>query len=146
MKSVKHKSKLNGAVFTPPYLANIILDMAGYTGNVLKKHVMDNSCGDGAFLILAVQRYCETFLKQFQNAAELKNQLETYFHGIDNDSDSVKQCIANLNAAAKNYGVENVHWDVSCADTLKVTKYNGLMDFVVGNPPLHPRAQSGGFV
>lgn len=43
--------KNRGQVYTPKYLVNIILDIGGYSGKkILKKHVIDNSCGNGAFL------------------------------------------------------------------------------------------------
>ena len=48
----KHK----GRVYTPEYIVKIILDMSHYTDNVLEKHVIDNSCGDGAFLCEIVNR------------------------------------------------------------------------------------------
>lgn len=48
--------KHSGQVFTPDYLVRDILDTAGYSGpSVLRRHFMDNSCGDGAFLVEAVR-------------------------------------------------------------------------------------------
>ena len=43
--------KNNGQVFTPDYIVDKILDMACYYDkNILKKDIIDNSCGSGAFL------------------------------------------------------------------------------------------------
>ena len=43
--------KSKGRVYTPDYIVNNILDMANYFGdNIFEKHVIDNSCGDGAFI------------------------------------------------------------------------------------------------
>ena len=54
-RSVKH----SGQVFTPGFLVRNMLDYAGYVcGNILEKHIIDNSCGAGAFLCEAVARYC----------------------------------------------------------------------------------------
>ena len=52
--------KANGRVYTPDYIVKNLLDLAGYyEENILKKHVVDNSCGDGAFLVEIVDRYCK---------------------------------------------------------------------------------------
>ena len=55
-----NKEKRLGQIFTPQYLVEDILDFAGYSNsdNILGKHVIDNSCGDGAFLSEIVHRYC----------------------------------------------------------------------------------------
>ncbi|MCD8205287.1 MAG: hypothetical protein LUD29_01545 [Clostridia bacterium] len=47
----KTSTKLCGAVYTSKHIVENILDLSGYRDEgVLKKHVIDNSCGDGAFL------------------------------------------------------------------------------------------------
>ena len=46
--------KQHGRVYTPDYLVRLILDYGGYYGaGLLEKHIIDNSCGDGAFLSFA---------------------------------------------------------------------------------------------
>ena len=71
--------KQHGRVYTPDYLVKVILDFGGYDNlAILKKHVIDNSCGDGAFLQEIVKRYCSTFLENYQDLNELKNDLETF--------------------------------------------------------------------
>ena len=48
-------TKRNGQVFTPRYIVEMMLDFCGYKDtNILCKHLMDNSCGDGAFLCSSV--------------------------------------------------------------------------------------------
>ena len=48
---MSNKIKEQGKVYTPDYIVKNILNLAGYKGNnILQKHVIDNSCGDGAFL------------------------------------------------------------------------------------------------
>lgn len=135
-----NRIKEKGVVYTPDYIVRIILDQSGYKGRqILKKHVIDNSCGDGAFLIEIVKRYVETFLEingsNLFLLMELKNDLETYIHGIELDGYEVLKCINNLNNITKSYGLENIHWDINQGDTLKTDKYNKKMDFVLGNPP-----------
>ena len=129
--------KNEGRVFTPRRIVDNMLDFMGYHGDaILKKHVMENSCGRGAFLVEIVERYATAFLKR-KNASlpALAADLETYVHGIEKDAENVKNCIENLNAVAKRLNI-SVNWDVVNADTLDVCgDYKGKMDYVVGNPP-----------
>lgn len=129
--------KTKGRVYTPGYLVKSILDLAHYNGaNILGKHVMENSCGDGAFLCEIVDRYCANALKNHIALDDLAIQLETYIHGIEIDPIEHEKCLKNMHLITKKYGIiSDIKWDVICADTLKVDKYNGKMDFVLGNPP-----------
>ena len=133
----KTAKKSKGRVYTPNYIVNNILDMAHYFGdNIIKKHVIDNSCGDGAFLCSIVNRYCEASFERGASTDNLKNDLEKYVHGIEIDPVEHKKCLDNVNKVVAKYGIKsNVSWDIICADTLSTNKYDGKMDFVLGNPP-----------
>ena len=50
MKEFKRtEEKNNGRYYTPSDTVRFILDTANYCGdNILQKHIIDNSCGDGA--------------------------------------------------------------------------------------------------
>lgn len=137
MKAKKITStKSNGRIYTPDYIVDNILDLSGYTQhNVIQKHVIDNSCGDGAFLLKIVERYCKQALIEKYNLIQLKSDLETYIHGIEIDSIECQKCINNVSEIAKQFGVENVNWDIKCENTLEVSRFNGRMDYVLGNPP-----------
>lgn len=129
-------SKANGRIYTPEYIVDIILDLAGYIQeNILHKHIIDNSCGDGAFLVKVVERYCLQALSVNASLTEIKQDLEKYIHGIEIDEIECKKSITRVSAVAEKYGVEHVNWDIQCANTLEIDNYNGKMDFVVGNPP-----------
>ena len=128
--------KQHGRVYTPNYLVKVILDFGGYDKpTILKKHVIDNSCGDGAFLTEIVRRYCAFFLTQKQDLSKLKHELETYIHGIELDAVECDKCILNLNKVVEEYGISKLKWDITNADTLTVDRFNAKMDYVVGNPP-----------
>ena len=93
--------KQHGRVYTPDYLVKLILDFGGYDKpNLLRKHVIDNSCGDGAFLKEVVKRYCSTFLERSTDLFKLKSDLETYIHGIELDAEECASCIQNLDEIA----------------------------------------------
>lgn len=128
--------KLNGRFYTPEFIVNNVLDLSSYHGRtILKKHAIDNSCGDGAFLVAIVNRYCNEFLKVGNDLQILSEELSTYIHGIEISETESKKCIENLNSVVRQYGINSVNWDINCADTLMIDKYNGKMDFVLGNPP-----------
>lgn len=125
--SVKHY----GRVYTPDWLVRQILDFGGYKGtSIIGKHVIDNSCGDGAFLREIVTRYCDVY-----KGNDLKRHLQTFIHGVEIDHVERDKCVRELCLLAERYGATDVKWDVMCADALTVDKYNDEMDYVFGNPP-----------
>lgn len=131
-------SKSHGRIYTPDYLVKTILDYAGYNTpeNILTKHVIDNSCGDGAFLTEIVKRYTEAFAQSPVPSTEtLKQHLETYIHGIEIDRQECLKCRENLDQLVAKFGIDKVKWDIICADTLTVHKFDGKIDYIVGNPP-----------
>lgn len=129
--------KHSGQVFTPDYLVADILDFCGYVESprILGKHIIDNSCGEGAFLCEIVGRYCRAFRAGNDDIALLKDELQTYIHGIEIDAGTYERCIENLNLVALKFGVTDVDWDIIEGNALKIKIYDGAMDFVVGNPP-----------
>lgn len=130
------ESKSHGRIYTPLFIVNNILDLSGYIGErIPQKHVIDNSCGDGAFLAEIVRRYCEEFFKHSNNKEIIKKELESFVHGIEIDKVECEKCIENVSSIAQSFGITDVKWDINCANTLEVNRYNGKMDFVIGNPP-----------
>lgn len=131
-----HTTKNNGQVFTPPAIVQMMLDHCNYQGcRILKKHIIDNSCGEGAFLCEAVKRYCTIALESGLSLQEVKKDLETYVHGIEILPKTHHSCINNLNKIATSFELEDVQWDIKNEDALSITEYNGQMDYVAGNPP-----------
>lgn len=131
------KEKYIGQVFTPDFIVCEMLDYADYlVGNdILDKHIIDNSCGNGAFLLQIVERYIQSGLNSKISNNSIIKGLETFIHGIDNDNFAIESCVENLNNLVATYGFENINWDIHHNNTLKVKDYDGKMDFVVGNPP-----------
>lgn len=133
----QHRVKNMGGVYTPFSIVQKMLDYLAFNGtDILSKHIMENSCGDGAFLSEIVRRYCDAFVSIANNdLSRLKHDLETYIHGIELDKTECTKCIKRLDTIALQYGIQNVVWDVMNEDALTVNKYDNKMDFVVGNPP-----------
>ncbi|MEK7664677.1 MAG: N-6 DNA methylase [Patescibacteria group bacterium] len=142
---IKSSVKNQGRIYTPRFIVENILDLASYKDDILKKNIIDNSCGDGAFLKEIVNRYCKVFLSQNENLEELRNQLQKYIHGIEIEGEEAEKCIQNLNEEVRKFGILDIKWDITCADTLDVKIFDGKMDFIVGNPPyvrVHNLAES----
>lgn len=137
LQQAKQNNKELGQVFTPSYIVCSMLNEIHYvvSEHILKKHIIDNSCGNGAFLIEIVYRYIQGSINNDVPKDEIKNDLERYIHGIDNDEMLVNDCINNLNETLTIYGIEKVNWDIRYGNTLKIHDYDGWMDYVVGNPP-----------
>ena len=129
--------KGKGQVFTPEWVVCELLDVVGYWGaDILRRHVMDNSCGKGAILIEVVRRYCYAWKRDADKTRDLKRELENYIHGIEIDKECYEACINKLDAVAKGYGVTGVKWNILHADAFScVEKFERKMDYVIGNPP-----------
>lgn len=130
---IKHRGKIN----TPDYLVEEILDQGKYLcGNISQKHVIDNSCGDGQFMIHIVDRYCKDFLMHSTDLNQLKEELETYIHAIDIEVKEIETSKERCDKVVQLYGLnEKINWNFLNTDTLKYNKFDNKMDFVIGNPP-----------
>lgn len=130
------KVKDLGQVFTPINIVKDVLDAAGYSGEIiLNKHVIDNSCGDGAFLVEIINRYIDAYYKKYNTLTNISKDLKKYIHGIEIDKEIYDMCIKNLNNLLDSRNIEKVKLDILNKDALGVIKYNHKMDFVLGNPP-----------
>lgn len=136
-RKTEKTEKFAGRVFTPPHLVEFMLDLARYVpnGSILGKHVIDNSCGDGAFLESIVRRYVEAFKRHRGSQTGVERDLERFVHGIEVDETTFSNCIQRLDATAVSLGIGNVRWDIRNADALSEKAFDGRMDWVVGNPP-----------
>ena len=130
------EEKAKGRFYTPGHIVRSILNMSGYRGpGILRRHAIDNSCGDGAFLDEMVRRYSAEAVKAGYSGAELARDLGTYIHGLEIDGAETAKAAARITETARRYGAAGVRWDVRCGNTLTETRYDGKMDFVLGNPP-----------
>lgn len=131
--SIKH----SGQVFTPDYLVNLILDEAGYVvgPSILQKHCIDNSCGDGAFLCEIIRRYCTAYLQKNGSLQGVDAEIATYIHGIEIDQTAFNCCIENLKSITAELGINSCRFDILHGNTLSVNRFDGKMDYVIGNPP-----------
>lgn len=121
----------NEQVYTPSNVVNFILDNVGFNNRygIDGKHIIDNSCGNGNFLVEIVKRIFQ-FIPNIDRA-----YLETYVHGIEIDEPAYNETINRLNKIATEHHISDVKWDIRNSDALRMTDFDNRMDYVVGNPP-----------
>lgn len=126
----------NEQIFTPKFVTDTMIDELEYSGEkIRKKHVIDNSCGNGAILNEVVRTYINVCISCGVSKEDTKQELETYIHGIEIDDKLYQETIVNLNKIAADYSIFDVKWNILNADTMDVHMYDDKMDYVIGNPP-----------
>jgi len=83
----------------------------------------------GVFLKNIVKRYIKIARQKNFLQEKIKEDLETYIHGIEIDYVAYKKCIKNLNWIFK------ANYDIKYGDAFLINNYEKKMDFVVGNLP-----------
>jgi type I restriction-modification system DNA methylase subunit len=99
--SKKEKQKQFGEVFTPDELVNEILDqLPQEIWQDPTKTWLDNSCGDGAFLVQVKQRLMEG-LAEWQPDEKKREQhiLDKQIYGVELQQDNWKKCRERLGLA-----------------------------------------------
>lgn len=126
----------NEQVFTPEHVVDTMFEELEYKGDkIRKKHIIDNSCGNGAILKKVVRTYINVCIMCGLPKEETIRELETYIHGIEIDSKLVRETRSELDKIAEEYSLGSIDWDIMCADAMFVREYDNKMDYVIGNPP-----------
>ena len=115
MKPTNEQVKQLGMVFTPTALVNEMLDKleetAPETFKDKTKTFLDNSCGQGAFLIAVLER-------KLANGIELIDALKTIY-GVDIDNGNVIECRRLLSMGTDSEEILKVlEHNIICADAL----------------------------
>ncbi len=132
------EKKLNGIVYTPQWIVELILDNLDYKNNIYQKKIIDPACGDGAFLSEVLVRFIEDAKKAKIENKAIKEKIENNIFGFDIDENAIKKCILILNGIAQKYNLKNIKWNILKTDSLDrsfVSRFFDSFDFVVGNPP-----------
>ncbi|UWP60609.1 Eco57I restriction-modification methylase domain-containing protein [Ruminococcus gauvreauii] len=120
--------------FTLREVANEMLDFLGYCQNLYGKSLLENSCGEGNILCLAVERYIQNAMREGYNSEKIVLGLEQDIYGAEVVEETYKKCIQNLNDVAEKYGLKEINWNIYLGDVL-TRPFNLEFDFIVGNPP-----------
>ena len=132
------EKKLNGVVYTPKWVVNLILDHLAYKKDICEKKIIDPACGDGAFLSEVVERFIVDAKQNNLDNSVIKRSIEKNIFGFDIDEIAIKKCVEILDEIASRHNLKNINWQIIKTDSLDkkfVGKYFDFFDFVVGNPP-----------
>ncbi len=132
-----------GAVFTRPEIVELILDMAGYSAtdkHLSQFRLLEPSCGDGAFLVVAVRRLIESEQLHAKEIDWTAPHLSAAIRAADINLVSVKTAKGLVVAALNGAGCPPAEakalaekWIVQ-TDFL-LCEWPNQFDFVIGNPP-----------
>ena len=126
--------KENCRVFTPQRIVIRMLDILRYKENVFGRRILENSCGDGRFLVEIVKRYITDCRKKGYSDQKIKAGLARDICAYEKDKKTYKECIEKLNRLIKKYKISDVKWSIFNKDALR-DKQIGEFSFVIGNPP-----------
>ncbi len=105
-------------IFTPDDKANKLLDIIDYNNDLFGKKFLENSCGDGSVLRLAVSRYIRDCINKKFPKKKIKSGLQDDIWAFEIDPAKYADCIKNLNKIVDYYGINNIKWNVHEADFL----------------------------
>lgn len=140
--------KKDGVVYTPVDVVEKMLDMVGYFPDrkpgFLETDFLDNSCGNGNILVVALERACDALDKVTgilgftpkQKYSYYKHGLTNHFHGMEINETECGKCIARMNEVVSAHLGTNVKWDwdIMCCDSLNSLD-GRTFDYIVCNPP-----------
>lgn len=120
--------------FTPSKIVESMLDLAGYTENLIGITVLENSFGSGNIIKAVVKRYIEDALSKGISKRRIANGLGRDIYGIELDEKLYSECIESLDLIVASYGITKVKWCLF-NDNALLHQYNRLFDLIIGNPP-----------
>ena len=141
-RSLRHEL---GEYYTPDWLAEHVLDLAGYTGDPHRR-LLDPACGSGTFLIAAIRRVRAWYHTQRDRTsmteAELGRMILTNIVGFDLNPLAVMTARANCLMAVADLLPRrrrmrpSVELCDSILDGPREAQHTAIpFDYVVGNPP-----------
>jgi hypothetical protein len=125
---------VNGQVFTKPHIVDLMLDLAGYTGE-RSVRLLDPGCGEGAFLVAAAVR-----LMRSGGIPKKMDEVADCILGVEKNSEAAGCCRERLAGALVTEGVApklaaklSDHWVIE--DDFLERDMAPEFNLVVGNPP-----------
>ena len=120
--------------FTPQENVRFTLDLIQFNENIYGTSILENSCGDGNFLIEIVDRYIKDGIRLGISKEEIRQCLETNIYAVEIDLEHYAVCNFKLWSIAARYGLGCVKWNLLLDDSLRIT-FPITFDYVIGNPP-----------
>ncbi len=131
-----------GAVFTRPEVVAAILDLSGYraSASLHRMRLLEPSFGGGDFLLAALDRLLEAWLRDGRGAAHAHVDLAVAIRAVEVHRDSFDEIVPRIERRLQSAGIAERDARALCAgwlicDDFLLTGLDGEFDFVVGNPP-----------
>ena len=80
-------------VFTPQSIVEHMLDEIGYSHELFGKKILENSCGNGSFLTIVVERYIRDCIFEGRSIDEIRMGLSQDIYGMEIDEQHYRDCI-----------------------------------------------------
>jgi type I restriction-modification system DNA methylase subunit len=129
----------NGVVYTKSWVAELILDLAGYCADrdLAQLRAVEPAAGDGAFLLPMIRRLAASCQKHARRLAECGHAILAY--ELDEFSAKRARCattkiLREENISAQDANLLTDQW-IRTGDYLLEADTLLPVDFVIGNPP-----------
>lgn len=153
--------KGKGAIFTPPFVASLLLDYAMPYGDLTgKERVLDPTCGSGIFLVGAFRRLVNVWRSQNNwdkpDVGSLKAILKQSIFGVEIQEEALHLTAFSLALAVCDALKPKVIWNDLRFEKLQpsnlwmgdffdfVENQKARFDIVVGNPPFQSKLTDAG--
>lgn len=120
--------------FTPLNIVENMLDIAGYTTDLVGKKVLENSFGSGNILKGIVRRYIQDAISQGISSEDISIGVKNDIYGIELDKKLYNECINELDEIIEEYRLPKVEWSLYNEDALEWCS-PVKFQFIIGNPP-----------
>ena len=120
-------------IFTPEKYVNQMLDLAGYKNDLYGKRILENSFGEGNFLVAIIERYILDCRQKKLSNEMITEGLSKDIYGFEKDSEIFHRCIVRIKQLLTQYNLEYKDMNLFSEDSL-ISDLNNF-DFIVGNPP-----------
>lgn len=133
--------KNEGSYYTPRHIADMILDIAGYTVDnpiILSSAIIDPAAGDGALLVPAAERLVEAGRGEM-GEGEMAERIAGNLSAYELDGAELAKAKLAVCEATRSLGVPltpEALANFECGDACRLFERDaGKFDYVVGNPP-----------
>lgn len=131
-----------GAVFTRPEVVEFILDLVGYTIDkpLHRLRLLEPSCGDGNFLMIAVERLLEAWLESEDRSDDPVVDLLESLMAVELHKPTLEKTRSHLNPLLRNAGLTERQCKILleqwlCQGDFLLLPFSEPFDCIVGNPP-----------
>jgi len=128
-----------GVVYTKLWVADLILDLAGYqpAGDLAARYAVEPSAGEGAFLVPMIRRLLRSLPAHGRRLGDCRDSIHAYELDADSAAQAVELAARELlrHGASAGLAREIAEGWVSVGDYLLTSPKDRRADLVAGNPP-----------